>query len=345
MKYYWLILFLVFGFQACKKKTSTRKISPAFYHWQTNLKINQTEKNYLDSLQVKTLYAKFFDVDWDNKRQAPEPQAQVILNQKNLTNLNIVPTIFITNRTLKHLPDSLVQQFADNIVTQIYLLAKQIPILKIKEVQIDCDWSLQTKIIYFELLHKIRQSLEQKGSKISATIRLHQIKYFQKTGVPPVDRGTLMFYNMGDLENVNTKNSILDLEIAKQYLINFDKYPLPLDLALPIFSWGVVIRDGKMIKLINQLSNTDLNDHTRFLKINEKRYQLIKSTYLDGYYLYKDDIIRLEDVSIEQLKNTAQLLSGVLKREDFHLIFYHLDDSTIKHFPHDNLETLIDILH
>ena len=80
MKNYWPIFFLLFCLQACKQEKTIRTISPAFYHWQTNLKINQTEKDYIDSLQVKTIYAKFFDVDWDYKRQAPEPQAQIILN-------------------------------------------------------------------------------------------------------------------------------------------------------------------------------------------------------------------------------------------------------------------------
>lgn len=345
MRILFLLSLSVFLCCQCKKKATNRMVTTAFYHWQTEFKITPTEKAYLDSLQVKKLYIKFFDVDWDFNRRSPEPHASVILNTNHIDKFEIIPTIFITNRTLKNLPDSLVANLAINIYDKIYQLVDPIPNMKIDEVQIDCDWTMNTKAKYFTLLDRLSNLLLDRACSISATIRLHQVKYFEKTGVPPVDRGVLMFYNMGDVGNINTSNSILDLDIAKKYLYNFDQYPLSLDLALPIFSWGVVIRDGKMIKLINQLRAADINDTTRFLKIGENQYQIIKSTYLDGYYLYKDDKIRLESVSYEQLQQATQLLDEVLAIKDLNLIFYHLDHTTIKHFPHENLETLTDILH
>ena len=215
------------------------------------------------------------------------------------------------------------------------------------EIQIDCDWSGTTKEKYFKLLSFLRKKIASKKIKLSSTIRLHQIKFFKKTGVPPVDRGMLMFYNVGEVADISTQNSILDLEIAKQYLENFDNYPLQLDLALPIFSWGVLFRDGKMIKLISGLREAELSDSTRFVNSSASRilnfgstFEVKKSTYLDGRYLYEGDQIRLESVRLEVLEETAQLLKEHLFNEDLTISFYHLDTTTIKHFQYEKLQDI-----
>ena len=45
---------------------------------------------------------------------------------------------------------------------------------------------------------------------MSATIRLHQVKYRADTGVPPVDRGMLMAYNLLPPDQAGERSSILD---------------------------------------------------------------------------------------------------------------------------------------
>lgn len=45
-----------------------------------------------------------------------------------------------------------------------------------------------------------------------------------------------MCYNTGDIDSPGESNSILDLEDAKKYLQGKHRaYPLPLDVALPVF--------------------------------------------------------------------------------------------------------------
>ena len=149
-----------------------------------------------------------------------------------------------------------------------------------------------------------------------------------------------MFYNMGNVEDTEIGNSILDLSIGKQYLNNVRNYPLALDIALPIFSWGVLVREGKMIKLINNLQASDLNDDLRFLKIDETHFEVIKSTYLQGYYLYKGDIVRLERATIDLLQESADLLSSVFTDSDLTIIFYHLDSIVINNYSDEALEDI-----
>lgn len=336
------IAFFLFFLTSCTP--SKKEITPAFYHWQTNFSLSQSEKDYLQDFSIKKLYVKFFDVDWNGRMQEPLPVAEVILDTTGLENIEIIPTIFITNRSLKNYPLEKMELLGENILEKIFSIKKEL-----REIQIDCDWSETTEEKYFRLLRFFKKEIQVKNIQLSATIRLHQIKYFKRTGVPPVDRGMLMFYNVDDVKDYETKNSILDLAVAKQYFFNFEDYPLELDVALPIFSWGVLYRGGGMVKLINNLRAEDMTDDSFFLPIRQadlttdaSYFEVIKSTYLQGKYLYEGDIIRLETVSQETLEMSAELLNSKIRNSNVTVSFYHLDTTTIKHYPYGNLEKVID---
>jgi len=215
----------------------------------------------------------------------------------------------------------------------------------IKEIQLDCDWTNKTRGKYFALLSEVKTYLNPKDILLSSTIRLHQVKYFKETGVPPIDKGMLMFYNIGDINDPKTTNSILDLDDAKKYLTNFWEYPLKLDIAFPIFSWGVLIRRGRTIKLISNLRPEDLKDDNKYIKVEENKYKVINSHYLEGYYLYEKDLIRTENVSCEQLTDAAKIMSSVLDNKDIVVSFFHLDRKCLKYYDYEELKTVCDIFY
>jgi len=359
-------------FFSCEKETT---VTPAFYHWQTNLALSQTEQAYLDSLHVQKLYAKFFDVTWDARREMPIPVAEVkeleewkmggwengrnggmedgrngTLQPFTPSPLQLIPCIFITNESFQKLPNTRVAWLSERVSEKLRALWQQMPEQKMTEVQFDCDWTASTRERFFRFLEYFKKM--NPGVKLSATIRLHQVRDHEQTGVPPVDRGMLMFYNTGDLENWYENNSILNLDIAENYLPISDFrfptsdfrfptsefYPLPLDVALPIFAWGVLFRDGRMIRLINNLRTEALSDTARFRKIAENRFEVVKSTYLDGYYLYENDRIRLEAIDKKLLFQATDLLTNRLNNRNLTVAFYHLDTATIKYFPYEVLE-------
>ncbi|MBK7871568.1 MAG: hypothetical protein IPJ74_13290 [Saprospiraceae bacterium] len=208
------------------------------------------------------------------------------------------------------------------------------------------------RIDFFQFIENFKA--KNAGIQLSATIRLHQIRDYKNTGVPPVDRGMLMFYNTGNVENWSEENSILNIEIAQNYLptSNFSVgvlryqlptskvYQMPLDIALPIFAWGVLFRDGRMIRLINNLRAAQLTDTTRFQKMTNNRFEVTKSTYLEGYYLYQGDQIRTETIDTTLLHKAADLIKSKLKNHNLTVAFYHLDTATIKYFPYDVLESV-----
>lgn len=335
-----LLLFFLVGIIGCFTACQTKEKAVTefgFYHWQTEFQLSEIEKNTLRHLPAKKLYVKFFDIDWQNDQ--PIPLAMLRVLDQGMDSLKVVPCVFITNRTMANIDAKDIPALAKNIHIKITEIGYSFPKNSIQEIQIDCDWTPQTRANYFQFLEALKQYYPT-DFILSATIRLHQVKYFNQTGVPPVDRGMLMYYNMGDLDDLATENSILDVDIAKSYLYNFDEYPLHLDVALPIFAWGVVFRDAKLVKLIHNLKAVDLTKDERFKSISETRFEVLRSTYLDGYYLYKGDQIRTEAIEISHLQAANLLLKAKLSTADRTVVFYHLDSLTVQQYEMEDLENI-----
>jgi len=139
-----------------------------------------------------------------------------------------------------------------------------------------------------------------------------------------------MFYNMSDFLDIKTKNYILDLEEAKKYLVNFDKYPLKLDLALPLYSQATVIRYDKVVKLIEGVTKKDMDE--KFAHIKENRYRVLKTNYLKGSLVYEGDIVRVDEVDFKQLKKALDMLSFCPKKIIFfrYGVLKNLDKEELK---------------
>lgn len=274
-------------------KTQTKDIQISFYSWENSFE----EQNINEKLYIKVL-----DVNFSTKLE---------LLKTNIKDVpkNFIPVIYITNETMKNVDYSLVSK----------AILETLKNYKFDEIQIDCDWSLSTRSNYFNLLEDLKEKLNK---KISATIRLHQIKYYTKTGIPPVDYGVLMYYNMSNIGDFNTKNSILDNEIAKKYHYNFDVYPLKLKLALPLYSQAIQFREEKAISLFEGVEEKDFNND--FEKLENNRYKVLNSHYFKGRYIYKDDIFRLENSNEQDIKIALKDFLDLSKNRYDEVIFYTL---------------------
>lgn len=327
-KFYLLYLFYFFLLTGCADQ---RTVEPSFYHWKSNWAVGAEEQTVLSKLAVKKLYVRFFDVAWDGAIKDAKPVASLSTTQKLPKAYSIIPTIYITNATMLNTKPTQLGMLVNRIQEKLQNMLKALDNPTVSEIQFDCDWSLKSKSNYFEFLKRFQAKIG-KDISLSATIRLHQIKFYEKTGVPPVAKGMLMFYNMGDIQNINTPNSILDLSIAQQYLYNFDTYPLTLDVALPLFSWGVLFRRGKTIKLLNNLNAAEITDTSKYIKLSDTRFQVKANHYLKGQYLYKKDEIRIENVPYPTLIGAAEMLQSHLKNPTLTVAFYHLDAAALSSF-------------
>ena len=321
----------------CNNKHRPRNIERSFYYWKSVLNLNDFEKEQVTSLKVKTIFLRFFDVDWDEVSNSALPKAPVKIIDTayfNTQQIKIIPVVFITNECLQKVDSTQITSLANKIIS---LLKSSYNISfsqqKLNEIQIDCDWSATTKQKYFSLLSVIKKS----GiTTLSVTIRLHQIKYLKITGIPPADRGLLMCYNMGNLINASTKNSIIEVEELKKYINDLAAYPLPLDIGLPLFDWYVLFRNDKFKGLIKTLNTNNLSTK----KIDTNHFFILKDTVINKINFKKGDILRQEESKYETILNTGKLLNEKLSTGSIRISYFHLDSVTLKKYPTNELENI-----
>ncbi len=346
-----LLAFILIAIISCNEKTEPRQIEPSFYYWKSILNLTNFEKQKLDSLKVKTIYLKFFDVDWDEVANAPAPVAKMQASRVGLQGgITIIPTVFITNECIQKIDSSQIVKLAGNIYRLILEIRQANGFGSFAEIQIDCDWAAATKEKYFQLLNNIKSQITnlpsvasmKEGTILSCTIRLHQIKYLFKTGIPPVDKGLLMCYNMGNLKDPDTKNSILETAELKKYTGALSNYPLPLDIAFPLFDWKVLFRNNMYKGLIGNLPDTVFKNS--FTNKIQNRFGILKDTMLQGYDLRQGDIIRNERSDIKEILSAAGEINKHLKNTPLRVSLYHLDSVILSKYSTHELESIYNSL-
>jgi hypothetical protein len=273
------------------------------------------------------LYLHVFDVD--------APDGKQLIPLAALTNFTatdfrkIIPVIYLTQKGLNTLRESDIDTISKRIIMKAESVTGQTR-QKWHELQIDCDWTESNNRKYFALLRSIKKELSSVA--LSATIRLHQIKYREKTGVPPVDRGMLMFYNAGDIKILNTDNSIYSSANVMPYLDRIDIYPLPLDYALPAFSWGLLYRLGRIQQILdaNQLSLALKSGMVT--KLHAQLYAINSSGFIDGVYFFKGDQIKIEEIDAKVCEEAAVQLASYVKNNNFTLCLFQLGSPTLSKF-------------
>ncbi|RZK56076.1 MAG: hypothetical protein EOO91_12830 [Pedobacter sp.] len=334
---YKYILFFIILLTACQQK---REVSTSFYYWKTVYKQNKVENQYLKQFQSKKFYMRMMDVDLDLNQKAV-PIAPITFTDSIPKNLEIVPVVFIVNDVLKKQSDAQIEQLAYNILAFVKSKVLQSGRKDYEELQIDCDWTTTTRTKYFELLKKLK--LFNKTRKLSSTLRLHQLKNQEKSGIPPVDKVLLMCYNMGNLRQYGMQNSILDVpELQKYAGKNLGFYPMDIDVALPLFSWSVVFRNKQYAGISKRVSLSDLKNSTLFSPQSDEIY--LAKTDLPTFGLMKNDEVRYEESKVEDIKKTAEYLSSHLSEKPINLIYYHLDKNLLKNYEITQLEEIADIL-
>ena len=151
-----------------------------------------------------------------------------------------------------------------------------------------------------------------------------------------------MFYNMSDVSDIQTINSIYDEDAAKKYLTNFDKYPIDLDVVLPAFSWACWFRNGKLKNLINDLKATELASNKNFIKEDKNIFRAIKETSLKGNYILQGDYLRTEETDFNTTLDAAELIAPHNKNKKINVSIYHLTGEVIKNYGKDKFKDLVD---
>lgn len=290
----------------------------SFYYWRTNLSLNSTETEALKKASIPYLYTRFFDIEKVNGKF--QPIAIITKDSTFKTDKEIVPVVFIKNEVFYDITLDELDFLAQNVASLIKKKQTEFQFKISQEIQIDCDWTAGTNKQYFHFLERLKEISKK---EITCTLRLHQVKNSKLSGFPPVSKVYLMCYSTSSpLEN-SDKNSILDVALLKDYLKNIEKYPLKMDVALPIYSWGIVTNHLGKHKLINALSKQDL-ENPNFKKITKNSAKILKDGFYFGSYLNKGFTIKVEEISEKDLTETLQFIDRKLN-DDFSVVYYHLD--------------------
>ncbi len=323
--------------QITNMRSPTAAEGNGIYHWKTTFSLSEEDLAFLESHSVKRMYLRLFDVDMEtipkDRQTSCVPVATTIFKSPVPDNIEVVPAVFITTRSLMHTAKESgdLKELAERIYTRVCNMSDYNDLGEIHEIQLDCDWTNNTKEAFYSLCREIKALAEKDTIQISSTIRLHQLS----KDPPPVDRGVLMVYNTGAVRGYDTNNSILEMRDVKLYLKSTPvRYALPLDFAYPVFGWGALFREGKYLGILHK---TDFND-TRYYTAEENGYfKVIKEHVVEGHCLYEGDLVRLEYPSADEVKEVADYVSKSFPKASHNTILYHLDSDNLSKFTTDEI--------
>lgn len=338
--YFSLFLLVVSLITACKSGSGNNyDRKHAFYFWTGNFIFNSTDSLNLAKTETQKIYVKLFEVVFEGDK--PQPSSAIYFNDPVPSYLEMVPTVFITNETFKAIDSIRVDSLCENVFLRLKLQLNGMKLWdKTQEVQFDCDWSESTRDKYFYFLQLMKKKMNK--ISLSCTIRLYQYKYYKKAGVPPIDKGLLMCYNVNDLRNPNNDNSIFNKTEVMNYVKDVS-YPINFDLALPVFSWAVRFKNGYFDGLMNQLSNKDIANDTSFVKLDkENTYKCLYDGYYKDFYVQKDDVIKIEEPNIDEVIEVKNYLAKTNSDKMKDITLFSYSQQTIDKLTH---EKLLEIYH
>jgi hypothetical protein len=355
-RYRVLLLLICLSVISCRKHTHPHQ--HGFYHWKTTIPEYKQAIGELKSSGATKFYIHYFDVDWSATHKMPVPRGE--LNQtwerNAFLDFEYVPVVFITNRTLEQMTSEWCDTLAIKISNRINGITNWLEENAISaefyrdsanfrgsdahqdsarhrlkkaragyntELQIDCDWTAGTKDKYFRFLRKFKELNPNKT--LSVTVRMYPYKYKDKMGVPPADRAMLMCYNLGQVQRPETRNSILDVDVLKQYLGG--SYPIPTDVVLPVFSWYAWFRGDKFLGIIHMQEGPG-DDTVRF-KPEGNRLRVQEDVVIGDNYYREGDVLRLEQPTEQEITKAAKLVTD--KIDDYGaVVFFDWNEQSVK---------------
>lgn len=338
--------------------------SPGIYYWKTHFSFSPQDRALAQDHGLQQLFVRAFDVQWSPSQNDALPVAPISFpsweqTPLHLDGLKITPVVFIDNRVFQSGVDKL--KLAKNICKALEQMEKSLLqslappppneeenpydyeyqykaqeiqqkklAQKMDQWQIDCDWTPSSRQAYFDFLTLLQKTAPKKN--ISVTIRLHQYRDREANGIPPVEKGLLMCYNMAPAHDINTQNAIFDLSLLKGYL-KAPPYPFALDAALPIFEWAAAFKQSEFVGIFK-----DFNLQNTTAKKSPQGHIAIldKDTTLQNKLLRAGDQIRFDGPQNQKaLEDAIAILRHKTEIEQLH--FFDWQPDAIQHFQLNKL--------
>jgi hypothetical protein len=307
-------------------------VIPSAFRWRNSYWLEGGEEQAITRNGIQRVYHKLLDIDW-NPAHGAHPVSVVRIPYQWRTyggndgywthKVELVPCIYITNTTFLKVSDAEVEELAHNLLRKLRMECPP----TIHGVMLDCDWTEKTKARFFRLTRIMNDSLDV---PLIATIRLHQYAQPFQTGVPPADRGMLMPYNVGQITAPGDGNSIFDIAVAEPYFTGTKPYPLPLDIGLPAFSWGVQFRNGKFMGILQDDQVRTAMNFSMLSGETDGTMQVTQENNTVLPELHLGDVVRMERMTPEVIAQVAQLARKAVNSDTMAVAYFEVGTGTFQ---------------
>lgn len=340
---YSVLLFVVLIITACNKSARSVDEQRSFCYWKTQYSFNDADSSIWGQMNANHMYIRYFDVGWDVFSKVAKPIGTIKGGQDSLYCKHITPSIFFSNivfvKSSTGQLDTLAVRVRDRIAEVDAHFEKQQFGRKYTDILIDCDWSKKSKDKFFYFIERLKELMPDKD--ITTTLRLWQYKNQTAAGIPPVDRVLLMCYNVQAANEYQAENSIATLSEIKKYVEGV-KYPLLIDLALPIFSWGVIFRNQEFKGVIRNAKSEDYIN-SKYTQVGENRFKLNEEMVIGDFFARPGDEIRIEGLNQMQLGELADFLYENVKVDKYSRITFFSWDFSSKILKRKQINEIKDI--
>lgn len=326
-----LFLFIVLLTQACEPAPKESVKIHALYHWTSEYAFYD-QRDFYDSAGVDHLFIRLFDIKY-NPAFGPYPEAKFstkryrwgsydyMLDTLRGHAMRYTPVVYVQETVLRRVEGAELDSLAADLVKQVKFMLTENRFPAVDELQIDCDWTRETRDKYFRLLEGIKHRW---SGKLSVTVKMYQYKYREKMGIPPADRAVLMCYNLEDLKDSSVGNSIFSKAEFDRYMTR-NKYPLPLDFALPAFSWARIYQPLKGVELVNGFRRNYLESY-EFDSLSANSFRINKLKDNSDFY-EENTLIKLDEVDASDWQHIYQKSLDHINSDTTRYIYYHLSSN------------------
>lgn len=301
-------------------------VIPAVCRWRNTTALDGPEQAAISTHRLQRVYHKVLDIDWNGRHGAHPVSVVPVTKDMYPAGIEIIPAIYITERTFRELDDT----DTDTLASQLRKKLRKECAADIHGLLLDCDWTATTRDRFFRLAGLLRDSLR---IPIISTIRLHQYAHPARTGVPPVDRGLLMPYNIGSVKEPAETHSIFDPEKAKAYFQGKEPYPLPLDIVLPAFSWAAQFRKGRFMGVVQETMLNEALERGLLAGDPDGAMQVVREDNDHLPALHLGDVLRVERMTPARINAATRLAQRARNSDTLAVAFFELGTPTFLCLP------------
>ncbi|WP_278022080.1 hypothetical protein [Flavobacterium ginsengisoli] len=92
-----VLLLVVLSAASCENE---HDVVRSFCYWKTDMYFQEAEDSLVKKMDLQHMYVRFFDVDYNPYSKEPLPVATISNISLNKSNIEITPSIFITNEVV-----------------------------------------------------------------------------------------------------------------------------------------------------------------------------------------------------------------------------------------------------